>query len=161
MQERLEGAQISRLYLLDDEPGPTGSFGFAFEFTTGGKLIVWAARDRFSPFSARLLFRWLEPPLIVLPRMAKAFSGGRDRDPTAEPPTDLQRRIEGQVIDHILHFREPTVVGGEQIEFGFKDQTSLHLAAVPIESLTSGGKRLLAAIDWAIAGPERTTVFIP
>lgn len=161
MQERLEGAQISRLYLLDDEPGPTGSFGFAFEFTTGGKLIVWAGRDRFSQFSARLLFRWLEPPLIVLPRMASAFSGGRDRDPTAEPPTELQQRIEGQVIAHILHFKEPTVAGGERIEYVFTDRLSLELAAVPIENLTSGGKRLLAAIDWAIAGPERTTVILP
>ena len=163
LQERMEGEQVSRLYYLDDEPGPTGSYGFAFELTTGGKLIVWATRDKpaFSPYTARLVFRYLEPPVIITPDMARAFSGGRGRDPLAEPPDDLQKMIEGQLIRHVQTMREPTSVGGEQVLFEFSSGESLHLAAVAINKPLPGGKRLLAAIDWVVEGPERARVVIP
>lgn len=163
LQERLENEQISRLYYLDDEPGPTGSYGFAFELTTGGKLLIWATRDKpaFSPYTARLVFRYLEPPLIITPDMARAFSGGRGRDPLAEPPDDLQRALEGQVIRHVVTMREPTVVGGEQCEWLFTSKDSLHLAAVAINKPLPDGKRLVAAIDYTFESPDRMRVVGP
>ena len=160
LQERLEGQQLSRLYYLN-EPGPTGSFGLAFEWTTGAKLIVWAGRVRGSRYSARLFFRWLDPPLIVLPRMARAFSGGRDRTPEAGTPDDLQRLLEGEVVDHVLHLTTPTVSGGEQIQVAFKGGRSLHLAALPTEKRTPDGRMLLADIDYTVEEPERTRVVMP
>jgi len=162
LQERMGGEQISRLYYLDDEPGPTGSYGFAFELTTGGKLIVWATRDTpaFSPYTARLVFRYLEPPMIVTPDMARAFSGGRGRDSLAEPPDDLQKMIEGQLIRHVQTMREPTSVGGEQVLFEFSSGESLHLAAVAINKPLPGGKRLVAAIDWVVSGPAKTRIVL-
>ena len=124
-------------------------------------MIVWAGRVRGSAYSARLFFRWLDPPLIVLPRMARAFSGGRDRTPGAQAPDELQRLLEGEVVDRVLHLKTPTVAGGEQIDFAFKGGRSLHLAALLVEKRTSEGKMLLADIDWTVEEPERTRVVMP
>ena len=160
LQERLEGQQLSRLYYLM-EPGPTGSYGLALELTTGAKLVVWAGRDRNSIFSARLLFRWLEPPLIVLPRMERAFAGGRDGTPEAEAPDELQRLLEGEVVTDVRHFHTPTVAGGEQIEFAFKGGRSFHVAALPVEKRLSDGRLLLADLDWSVEEPERIRIVMP
>lgn len=150
LQERLEGQQVSRLHYLD-QPGPTGSYGLAFEVTTGAKLIVFAGRDRYSQYSARLLFRWMDAPLIVLPRMARAFSGGRARDPEAGPADPLQERVEGGVIRGVVHLRTPTEHGGEQLVLEFGGGGRLHLKARPIETLTADGP-LLADVEYEWSG---------
>lgn len=157
LQERLEGQQVSRLYYLT-QPGPTGSYGLALELTDGAKLIVFAARDRYSAYSARLLFRWMDRPQIVLPRMERAFVGGRD--PVADPPDDLQRHIEGSVIRGIHHFRTPDELGGEHMEIEFSGGGRFHLAAHAIERVTAEGP-LLADIDYAYAQPERSQIVLP
>lgn len=157
LQERLEGMQVSQLYYLT-EPGPTGSYGLVLELTDGAKLIIFASRDRYSQYSARLLFRWMERPLIVLPHMERAFMGGRD--PVADPPDELQQRIEGGVIRGVHHIRTPNERGGEVLEVEFTGGGRLHLAARPIEKLTAEGP-LLADIDYAWSEPERTRLVVP
>lgn len=157
LQERLEGAQVSRLYYLT-EPGPTGSYGLVLELTDGAKLIIFAGRDRYSAYSARLLFRWMDRPLIILPRMETAFSGGRD--PVADPPDALQQRIEGSVIKGVHHVRTPNEHGGEMMELELSGGGRLHLAARPIEKRTAHGP-LLADIEYTYTEPERTRVVMP
>ena len=157
LQERLEGQQISRLYYLT-EPGPTGSYGLALELTDGAKLIIFAGRDRYSQYSARLLFRWLERPLIVLPRMERAFAGGRDT--VADPPDDLQQRVEGSLIRGVIHHRTPNVHGGEVLEMEFSDGARLSLSARPLEKATAQGP-LLADVEYEYIKPERTRMMMP
>lgn len=157
LQERLENKQVSRLYYLT-EPGPTGSYGLVLELTDGAKLIIFAGRDRYSTYAARLLFRWMERPLIVLPRMEKAFAGGRD--PAVDPPDDLQQRVEGSVIKGVHHFRTPNEHGGEVMDVEFSGGGRLHLAARPLEKLTAKGP-LLADIDYEFTEPTRTRIVMP
>lgn len=159
LQERLEGQQVSRLHFVD-EPGPTGSRMLVFELTTGGKLIVMAGRDRNSAYTARLLFRWMNPPMIILPRMARAFSGGRDADPEAGPPNELQRYIEGAVIHGVLHSSRPTSVGGEQCAIEFVGGGKLALGAVPIMRATEHGP-LLADLLYEYSSPEPKRIVMP
>ena len=160
LQEYLEGQQISRLWYLDDV-GPTGSRGLAFELTSGAKLLVWAGRDRTSAFTARLFFRWLPPPRIILPRMARAFSAGRDGDPAAERPDDLQRAVEGQVIRGVLHSRRPTSAGGEQLAIEMTGGAKLALGATPIMRQTAQGDLQLATLDYEWSEPERSRIVLP
>lgn len=157
LQEYLEGQQVSRFYYLDDV-GATGSRGIALELTTGAKLIVWAGRDRNSHYTARLVFRWIPMPRIILPRMARAFSAGRDGDPASAPPDDLQRRVEGSVIHGVLHTTTPTECGGEQIAFEMRGGGRLALGAVPIMTATPEGHIQLADIQWWWSEPERTRI---
>ena len=160
LQERLEGHQIAVLHYLD-EVGPTGSRGLAFELTDGSRLIVWAGRDRYSKFSARLFFRRLPPPLILTPERAAGFSRGRAADPEAGPPDELQRRVEGQMIRFVIHHKEPTLNNGEQIEWEFTGGARLHLSALPMERVRPGEKMLLADIAYEFTRPERTQIIIP
>ena len=159
LQEMLEGQQISRLHFLD-QVGPTGSRGLAFELTDGSKLIVWAGRDRYSKFSARLFFRRLPSPLILTPERAAGFSRGRGADPEAEAPDDLQRHVEGEVIRFVVHHQEPTEKNGEQIELELVGGARLHLKALPMERVRAG-ETLLADISYEFTRPERTHVIIP
>ena len=157
LQERLEGQQVSRLFYLT-QPGPTGSYGLVLELTDGSKLIIFAGRDRYSQYAARLLFRWMERPFIVLPRMERAFAGGRD--PVADPPDDLQQRIEGSVIRGVHHVKTPNPHGGEVLELEFTGGGRLHLAARPLEKLTAEGP-LLADIEYDYTEPERSRMVMP
>ena len=159
LQEMLEGHQISRLHYLD-EVGPTGSRGLAFELTDGSKLVVWAGRDRYSKFSARLFFRRLPPPLILTPERAAGFSRGRAADPAAGPPDALQRRGEGQMIKFVIHHKEPTEKNGETIEVEFTGGARLSLSALPMERVRRGEK-LLADVEWVFTKPERRHVVMP
>lgn len=160
LQEFLEGQQISRLWYLD-EVGPTGSRGLALELTTGARLVVWAGRDRTSAFTARLFFRWLPPPRIIVPRVAKAFAEGRDGDPAAERPDDLQRAVEGQVIRGVLHSRRPTSVGGEQMAIEMRGGAKLALGATPIMRQTAQGDVQMATLDYEWSEPERRLIVMP
>jgi len=160
LQERLEGQQISRLHYLD-APGPTGSRGIALELTTGAKLLIFAGRDRNSAFSARLFFRWLAPPLIILPRMARAFSRGRDGDPAAEPPDELQQRVEGAVIHGVLHSTKPTAHRGEQMAVELRGGGRLAFGAEPIMRMTAEGELLAADLLWSFSEPERARIVMP
>lgn len=160
LQEMLEGHQIARLYYLD-EVGPTGSRGLAFELTDGSRLIIWAGRDRYSKFSARLFFRRLPPPLILTPDRAAGFSRGRGADPDAGPPDELQRRVEGQLIKGVVHSREPTEKNGEQISFEFTQGARLHLSALPMERVRPGEKMLLADIAYEFTRPEKKHMILP
>ena len=159
LQEMLEGHQISRVHYLD-QVGPTGSRGLAFELTDGSKLIVWAGRDRYSKFSARLFFRRLPPPIILTPDRAAGFSQGRVADPEAGPPDALQRQVEGEVISSVIHHLEPTTMGGEQIEFELKGGARLHLKALPMERVQRG-EMLLADVEYEFTRPDRTRVIMP
>lgn len=160
LQERLEGQQISRVHYLD-APGPTGSRGLGLELTTGGKLLIFAGRDRNSQYTARLLFRWLDPPRIILPRMARAFSQGRDGDPTAESPDDLQRRLEGAVIHGVLTTSVPTPWRGEQTAIELVGGGRLALAAEPIMRMTADGELMSADLVWQYSEKERTRIVMP
>mgnify|MGYP001577329801 FL=1 len=160
LQEYLENQQISRLYYLD-EVGPTGSRGLAIELTTGAKLVIWAGRDRNSVFSARLFFRWIPAPLIVLPRMARAFAGGRDGDPASGPPDDLQRAIEGHVIRGVLHSRRPTNVQGEQMAIEMTGGGKFALGAAPIMRQTADGAIMIADLVYEWSEPERARIVLP
>lgn len=154
LQERLEGQQISRLYYLD-EAGPTGSYGMAFELADGSKLIVYAARDRYSRYTARLILRWLPVPLIVLPRYANAWSHGTDPlGCSPEELDELQRRLAGQIIHGVLVTTQPNAAGGEQftLECG---GGKLTLGATPIKQRIEGDQMLLADIIWDWSEPER------
>ena len=159
LQEMLEGQQVARLHYLD-QAGPTGSRGLAFELTDGSKLVVWAGRDRYSKFSARLFFRRVPPPLILTPERAAGFSRGRAADPDAGPPDDLQREVEGEVVRYVIHHKEPTERAGECIEFELKAGARLYLAAVPMERVRRGEK-LLADVEWVFTKPERRHVVMP
>ena len=159
LQEMLEGHQISRVHYLD-QVGPTGSRGLAFELTDGSKLIVWAGRDRYSKFSARLFFRRLPPPIILTPDRAAGFSSGRSVDPEAGPPDDLQRHVEGEVIRYVIHHQEPTEANGEQIELELVGGARLHLKALPMERVRPG-ETLLADIAFEFIRPERTHIVMP
>ena len=159
LQEQLEGHTIAILHYLDDA-GPTGSRGLAFELTDGAKLIVWAGRDRFSRFSARLYFRRLDPPRVVLPETLRVLSGGRTRDPALGPPDALQERVEGQVIGAIVHTRQPAASGGEQIKWEFRSGGCLYLVAVPMERVRAG-ETLLADVAWEYREPQRSHVVMP
>ena len=150
LQERLNGQQISRLYWID-EPGPTRSRALAFELTSGARMIVLAARDRNSRYAARLVFRWMHPPQIILPRMARAFSGGRLRDPEAGPPDDLQQAIEGEVISGVRSIRSPAKGGGERLEIECRGGGRLYLEAMVLEAPRRG---LLADIGYVWSQPE-------
>lgn len=158
LQERLEGAQISRVYYLT-EPGPTGSYGLALELTDGAKLIIFAGRDRYSQYSARLLFRWLERPTIVLPRMEKAFVQGRSGDAQADLPDSLQQQLEGLVIRGVIHRKEPTGTGGEALSIEFSNGHLLVLVAEVMDKMLADGERLLADIRWHFIR-EKTTPMI-
>lgn len=160
LQEMLEGHQIARLHYLD-QVGPTGSRGLAFELTDGSKLIVWAGRDRYSKFSARLFFRRLPPPLILTPERVAGFLRGRSADPDAGPPDELQQRVEGQLIKFVIHHKEPTQSNGEQIGFEFTQGARLHLSALPMERVRPGEKMLLADIAYEFTQPERRHVIVP
>jgi len=155
LQERLEGQQIAVLHYLD-EAGPTGSRGLAVELTTGAKLIIWAGRDRYSKYSARLFFRLMESPMIITPGMARTFSHGErgERD-------ELQQALEGEVIRGVIHHREPTKVGGEQVEVELVGGRRWRLAALPMERILPGGQTLLADIEWAITDRQPTRVVMP
>jgi len=153
LQERLEGQQVAFLHYLD-EPGPTGSRGIALELTTGAKLIIFAGRDRESRYAARLFFRWMDPPRIIVPRLARAFSMGRDGDPTADPADALQRRIEGLVIHGVLHTTALTRERGEQMAIDFRGGARLALAARPIEQRMGG--LLVADLLYVYSEPERS-----
>ena len=159
LQEMLEGHQIAVLHYLD-EVGPTGSRGLAFELTDGSRLIVWAGRDRYSKFSARLFFRRLPPPLILTPERAAGFSRGRAANPEAGPPDELQRRVEGQMIKFVVHHKEPTEKNGEMIEVEFTGGARLRLSALPMER-GRAGETLLADVEWVFTKPERTLIVMP
>ena len=159
LQEMLEGHQIALVHFLDDV-GPTGSRGLAFELTDGAKLIVWAGRDRFSLFSARLFFRRLDPPRVVLPETLRVLSGGRARDPALGPPDALQERVEGEVVKNVVHHRTPTKSGGESIDFELSGGARLRLTAVPMERVR-GGETLLADVVYEWSQPERRHVIMP
>ena len=160
LQEMLEGHQIAMLHFLDDV-GPTGSRGLAFELTDGSRLIIWAMRDRYSRFSARLALRRLAPPRILTPEQIAGFSRGRGADPTAEAPDVLQRHIEGQLIRNCVHDKTPALrSGGERLILEFSDGSNLILTAVPFEQMRSG-KSLLADIQWEYAKPEQTRILLP
>ena len=159
LQEMLEGHQVAMLHYLDDV-GPTGSRGLAFELTDGAKLIVWAGRDRYSRFSARLFFRRLDPPRVVLPETLRVLSGGRARDPALGPPDALQERVEGAMVKNVVHHRVPTEAGGEALDFEFSGGARLRLTAVPMERVR-GGEMLLADVQYEFVQPERTRVVMP
>lgn len=155
ISEFTEGQQVSYLHYLD-EPGPTGSRGIALEFTTGARLICWAGRDRNSQFTARLLFRFMDPPKIIVPRVASLLSFGRNV--LADPPDELQREIEGEVIVGIRHSRIPTQTGGEQMGIEFKGGKILAMAAVAVSpTLTADGtSAVIADLIWQVIDPSRT-----
>mgnify|MGYP001595889365 CR=1 FL=1 len=157
LQEKLERQQISQLHYLDNV-GPTGSRGLVLELTTGARLIVWAGRARGGPFSARLFFRWLPRPLIVLPRMERVFSGGRSRNPLADPPDELQRRVEGSVIHGVLHSKRPTSNQGEQCAIEMVGGGRLALAASPIMKNDEDGDLMLADLVYEWSEQERTHI---
>lgn len=159
LQEYLEGQQIARLFYLDDS-GPTASRGLALELTTGAKLLIFAGRDRNSKYAARLIFRWLARPVIVLPRMGRMFSRGRGADPDAGPADALQERLEGQVIRGVLHRHEPSPRGGECLDVECQDGR-LHLEAVVVEGKDHEGVRLLADIEWEWIVRKRARVWMP
>lgn len=160
LEERLEGQQVARLHYLD-AVGPSGSRGLALELTTGARLLIFAGRDRNSTYTARLVFRWMPPPLIILPRMANAFSQGRDGDPTAGPPDELQRRVEGAVIHGVLTTTRPTSWGGEQTCFELRGGARLALAAQPIMRMAPEGEVLLADLVWQYSEQERARIVLP
>jgi len=137
LQERLAGLQVSRLYYLD-QLGPTGSPGLALEFTTGAKIIIFAGRDRGSGYTARLFFRWMNRPLIVVPRIQRALSHGRDRD-LDDPPDELQQYVEGGVINGVLSTHEKTAKGGEVMGIEFRGGGVLTLWAEPTMKRTRDG----------------------
>ena len=155
LQERLEGQQIAILHYLD-EAVPTGSRGLALELTTGAKLIIWAGRDRYSRYSARLFFRLMESPLIVTPGMARTFSHGEagERD-------ELQRALEGEVIRGVIHHAEPTKAGGEQVEVELVGGRRVRFVALPMETILPGGLKLLADIEWEITDSARMRIVRP
>ena len=159
LQERIAGKQVSRLHYLD-ALGPTGSLGFGLEFTTGEKLLIFAGRDRTSGYTARLFFRWLKTPLIVLPRMARAFAAGRDGDPASGAPDDLQRAVEGGVIEGPLSTREQAAGGGEMLAIEFRGGGKLMLWAEPTMKPTRDGP-MTADIGYAWVEPERARVVLP
>ena len=159
LQEMLEGKQIAVLHYLDDV-GPTGSRGLAFELTDGAKLIVWAGRDRYSRFSARLFFRRLDPPRVVLPETLRVLSGGRARDPALGPPDALQERVEGAMVKNVVHHGVPTEAGGEALDFEFSGGARLRLTAVPMEWVR-GGETFLADVHYEFVQPERTHIVMP
>lgn len=160
LQEMLEGQQVARLEYLDD-PGPTGSRGLALELTDGTRLVIWAGRDRYSKFSARLFFRRLPAPLVAVPETIAGWSRGRRADPTASPPDALQRVVEGEVIRHVIHHAEPErATASELIEVEFRDGGRLYLFARPMERLIRG-ERLLADIEWRYTKPEKMRVVMP
>lgn len=160
LQAYLERQQVSRCYYLD-AVGPTGSRGIVLELTTGAKLVIWAGRDWTSGYTARLLFRWLPPPRIILPRMARAFSGGREADPANAPPDDLQQRIEGALIHGVLVTTRPTTCGGEQTAIEFVGGARLALGAVPIMRATPEGEVQLADIEYVYSEPKRRQIVLP
>ena len=127
------------------------------ELTTGAKLVVLAARDRNSQYAARLAFRWLDRPLIVLPRMARAFSGGRDGTPEAEAPDALQQEIEGQVIRGVRPLPMSRACG-ERMEIEFANAGRLHLEAMVMERSSDG---LLADLGYVFMRPDRTRIVMP
>lgn len=160
LQERLEGRMLSRLHYLDTL-GPTGSRGLGLELDTGAKLCIFAARDRNSRYTARLVFRWIDRPRIVLPRMDRTWRRGRDADPTAGPADDLQRYVEGQQIRGILSTRTPTASGGEQCALEMADRGRLAIAAQVAEARTDRGELLRADIVYEYSRPERTMIVMP
>lgn len=157
LQERISGQQVSRLYYLD-QLGPTGSPGMALEFTSGAKLIIFAGRDRGSGYSARLFFRYLKRPLIVLPRMEKAFGYGRTRG-LDEPADELQKAVEGEVVIGAPTCVEKTAQGGEMMTIEFKHGNKLVLWAEPTMKRTPAGA-MIADVGYAWAGPERSHILL-
>lgn len=157
LQEKLERQQIARLHYLDDV-GPTGSRGLTIELTTGARLIIWAGRVRDPKFTARLYFRWLPRPLIILPRMERAWSGGRSRDPLAEPADALQKYVEGSMIHGVLHSKRPMRGGGEQMAIEMVGGGRFAIGATPALSQTDEGEVLLADLVYQWSERNRTYI---
>ena len=153
LEQYLEGQQIALVHFLDSV-GFSGSRGLAFELTSGAKLIAFAGRSRDSNYSALILFRWMPRPIIVLPRMARVFSGGRIHDPQAGPPDDLQRWIEGAVVRGIINHSEPAARGGEWVSLDFTGGMQLHLISEPIMKLTDQGETMVADLTYIVTKPE-------
>ena len=155
----LEGKQLAVLHYLDAE-GPTGSRGLGLELTTGERWIVWAARNNDSKYTAVLVWRMLQKPLIWTPARRRHFASGRDGDATLGPPDDLQRYTEGQVISGLGFGDKPNQRGGEEQKLMFKDGSELILDAVPIRKTIyhrePGSLESLAAdIAWELSYPDR------
>lgn len=156
LEELLEGQQIARVHYLD-KLGPTGSFGLGIELTTGARLIVFTGRSADSKYTALIAFRYLPRPLIVLPRLEKVWRFGMSRDPDAEPPTDLQRYLEGQVVRGVVNHSEPAAKGGEQVEFEFSGGMRLHLIAEPTKKRTHDGL-MIADLVYYVTTPEQRLI---
>ena len=109
LQERLERRQVA---LLDYIMTPDDCWGCALTLTSGARMLFWSAFDRAwdsgqSPYRLRIVLRWMPPHKIWTGRMLRYFGRGRDSglgtavtphlgaDRPAEPPDDVQRRVEG------------------------------------------------------------------
>lgn len=171
IDERLEGKQVAQVFWVQEDSvdpnaspalhvGPTGSPVCAIELTTGEKWIIMAGRDRDSAYTARILFAWMNRPLIVTPTMARAFSRGRYANPAGPAPDDWQQRIEGEVIRGVLHTTKPTAWRGEQMGVEFTGGARLVMAAFPCLERHGPGL-IIADLDLRWCEPERTLIEMP
>lgn len=156
LEQYLEGQQIAVLRYLD-AIGPTGSLGIAFELTTGARLLIYAARSGDSKYTAVLAMRWLPRPLIILPRLEKVWRYGMTRELGAEPPDELQKRIEGQVIRGIIQHEDAAGRGGEWISVEFSGREMLHVVAEPALKMLDSGELMVADVVVYYSTPERRT----
>lgn len=179
LQERLEGRQVARMdYLLS----PNAEWGVGYSLTSGARLAMWATRDDGTgsampgKYRWRIILRWLPPQRIWTRRMGRFFGYGRDdrrygtavrpnvgSDRPAEPPDDLQRRVEGEVIVGAAPTYEPNAERGEVLVFEFRGGGRLrHDALPPLRGAAlPDGMRLRAdmAVRW-FPPPERR-IFVP
>jgi len=160
--QALEGKQVAVLHYLGT--GPTGSRGFGLELTDGERWIVFGARSNDSrKYRAVLMWRMLVKPKIWTPARRRHFASGRDADPLLDPPDELQRYTEGQVISGLMFAENPTSKGGEEQRLIFKDGSELVLAAVPINKTIyhrepGSLEHLIADLEWELTFPDRGPV---
>ena len=152
LQETLEGQQVARLRFLGADDVPAGWTGCAFMLTTSGIMVLMAAPVLDGPYLARLLWRKVEEQSIWTRTMERRFR--RDRAPDDPVESDVQRRVEGEVIRGVLVEAAPNAHGGEQTRIEFVGGGILLIRAVPV-----GSKRADLDLEWT--RPSERLVILP
>ena len=160
--ERAEGKQIMRLKIMaDPADSPGASPAMAFVFTSRDGLYLCAGRTD-GPFRARIMRRYLPPPRIWTRDWETMFG---PRGPF-DPPDELQRELEGQIMVGLAEQKKPNHYGGESIVAEFRSGARLILkarrSAKVIYQAVGPPWVYRADLEWILDAPERpSTVILP
>lgn len=145
IEEMCVGRQITRLSYLGDG-NRYGGAQAGLRLRDSARPIFLAAPGAYLAELRKLPswpFRWavaldfLERLTIISPRVEMELRMGRHKPGSEDPPDEVQRRVEGEVILGIPPQHEPTKDGGERIKLELTGGINLWIEGEPGQGVVS------------------------